>query len=150
MKKLFKSTFMGIALLIATLNFSGCKNTAPWDYSFVTWYSENPAMEFNVGQYSSEPSLGYIETEGERFEVYLSWGAPTYSFEIRLSENKDLLLLGKVEYTNTCATLVVRTDNLFNNQYPTITLSRREKQIITNSWEHYIKGVNLHENNQID
>ena len=59
-------------------------------------------------------------------EVYLSWGPPTYSFEIRLSETEDLLLLGKVEYDPAGATLVIQTDHLFEDRYPTIRLSRRE------------------------
>lgn len=132
MKKSIKSALMGIVLFIVTLSFAGCRGAAPWDYSNVTWYSENPIMEFNT-VYSGEPSLGYIETDGERLEVYLWWGPPTYTFHICVYDPEtnfsvgtdELLLRGKVKYDSTYTTLVIETDNFFDNQYPTIKLSRR-------------------------
>lgn len=136
MKKLAKVAFACMALFSAVLTFAGCSGAAPWDYSNVTWHSESPVIEFNT-EMSGEPSLGYIEIDGESLEVYLWWGPPTYTFKICVYDSEtnfavgtdQLLLNGKVKYDHdsTYATLVIQTDNIFDNQYQTIKLIRVEK-----------------------
>lgn len=133
MKRIVKFISISMIFVVVALFFSACTDQAPWDYSNVTWYCEDPVVEFNT-TYSGEPSLGKIENNGECIEVYLLWGPPTYTFSIyiynpgaKLSPGTDeLLLQGKVKYNSTSATLVIKTDNFFDNKYSVIKLSRRK------------------------
>lgn len=133
MNRIIKFTSINMICVAVALFFVACTNQAPWDYSNVTWYSEDPAIELNT-TYSGEPSIGYIKNDGDCIEVYLRWGPPTYTFSIYLYNpntnfspgTDELLLRGKVKYNSTSATLVIKEDNFFGNKYSAIKLNRRE------------------------
>lgn len=132
MKRLVTFLTFSFSVLFALSFFTACNGKAPWDYSEVEWYSDDPAIVLRT-EYSGEPSIGYIEAEGERTEIYLWWGEPTYTFSVcvynpaeEISVGTDeLLLQGKVTYDNATATLIIEKDEIFGGQYEKIILNRR-------------------------
>ena len=132
----FKRVILPVILLTLILNMlviTGC-NKAPWDYPNVDWYSENPVIELHT-EYSGEPSIGYMEIDGEQTAVYLWWGPPTYTFTIHAYDSENgisvetdkLLLLGKVKYDKNSATLIISEDYIFENKYSSIVLKRKPR-----------------------
>ncbi len=124
--------FSALLMSFVMLACISCTQKEPWDYPNVDWYSENPEIELHT-EYSGEPSIGYMEINGQQVQVYLCWGPPTYMFSIYVyhSENgisigtDELLLRGKVKYDSETATLLISTDNVFEFAYSTIVLNRQ-------------------------
>ena len=132
MKKITGAFFALIVTLSIAMAFTGCKTKAPWEYSDVEWYSESPVIELHT-EYAGEPSIGFMEVNGQQKSVYLWWGPPTYTFSICEYDSENgvsfgtdkVLLQGKVKYNSVAATLLINTDNVFDSQYSVIVLSRR-------------------------
>ncbi len=135
MKRILTLVILVLSVLCVLPTIASCKGEAPWEYPNVEWYSDSPAIELRT-EYSGEPSIGYIDVNAERIEVYLWWGPPTYTFSIYVFNSEEeisagtdeLLLRGKVEYDKSTATLIIQQDNLFDGKYDTITLYQREVQ----------------------
>lgn len=133
MKKIISAFLTGILTLLVMTAFVGCEKKAPWDYPNVDWYSENPVLELHT-EYSGEPSIGYMEINGEHIAIYLWWGPPTYTFTIHVYDSENgisdgtdkLLLSGKVKYDKNSATLVIKEDYIFDNKYSSIVLYRKD------------------------
>ncbi len=134
-KQLRGKLFLGLSAVLMSfvmLACISCTKKEPWDYPNVDWYSEDPVVELHT-EYSGEPSIGYMEINGQQVQVYLCWGPPTYTFSIYVYNSEDgisvgtdeLLLSGKVKYDSETATLLISTDNVFESAFSTIVLSRR-------------------------
>ena len=136
MKKQLRGKFLlglsAVSMSFVMLACISCTKQEPWDHPNVDWYSEDPVMELHT-DYSGEPSIGYMEIDGQQVQVYLCWGPPTYTFSIYVYNSEDgisigtdeLLLSGKVKYDSETATLLISTDNVFEFAFSTIVLSRR-------------------------
>ena len=119
---------LSLILNVLVLAGAGCKK-GPWSYDNVIWYSDNPIIELRT-EYSGEPSIGYVEIDGKRTEIYLCWGPPTYTFTIRVYNAEDgvsigtdeLLLQGKVKFDKNSATLIIKEDYIFDYKYSSIVL----------------------------
>ena len=131
MKKITRAIFVAIIGMSTMIACISCTKKGPWDYPNVDWYSENPVMELHT-EYSGEPSIGYMEINGQQVQVYLCWGPPTYTFSIYVYNSEkgisvgtdELLLRGKVKYGSEMATLLISTDNVFGSAFSAIVLSR--------------------------
>lgn len=128
------SLLLSIIVLFSFLSFYGCtKEKEPWTYPNVQWQSDTPVMCF-ITKYAGEPSIGYIELNGERKDVYLTWGPPTYMATIREYNSSNginigtdkVLLKGEVEYDKSSATIIIKIDNCFNGKYDKIQLIRSD------------------------
>ncbi len=131
MKKIARTIFVAMIVMSAMIACIGCTKKGPWDHPNVDWYSEDPVMKLHT-DYSGEPSIGYMEVNGQQVQVYLCWGPPTYTFSLYAYNSDEgisvgtdeLLLRGKVKYDSETATLLIDTDNVFKSAYSTVVLKR--------------------------
>lgn len=123
--------FIAVVTLILIVSvLSACNTKKPWDYGNVEWYSETPVIRIIVS--SETNNDGLMEIDGEEKPIRLLWG-PALSFRL-IDATKDdgdtaveemTLISGKVKYDKRSATLIIKKDNVFDNQYEKIVLHRK-------------------------
>jgi hypothetical protein len=129
--KYFASLFILLLPFFITASCSASKK--PWAYNNVVWSSEQPEIE--ITKKTGEDWTGYIVVDGNKQMIELIWGQ-TYSFRILEINEGDrtqnvvtddiTLLKGKVRFNSKSVTLIIKVDNVFNNEFDKIILTRRD------------------------
>lgn len=130
MKYLLKS-ILGILLIVFFgLNLNACKScdkNRPWLYTNVVWLSNDPVIKITAED-SNSPK-GYMIINNEKIDIVMLWGE-SYYFAIVYADfdivsNETTLIKGNLDFDDKSVTLIIEKDNIFNNKYSEIVLSRR-------------------------
>lgn len=122
MKKIFKSLFLIVLIMILTLMSLGvrCSSTEYADeYTNIKWYSNEPNIEFYVYEDKSN-ILGYIESGNEIIPIKCAWGRGYILDVFRYGENfssSDNLMRFSYTINNKVVYLTVIEDKLYEGKY---------------------------------
>ena len=103
-------------------------NTPPYKQLGSLWISEDPKISMHISDYTSEieRATSFLEKDGNRIDVdiYLEPGRIVIISKKGFASGGRLIVGHITNWNNDEVIIAVDTDNLFDEQYATITLRR--------------------------